>query len=166
MAEDINKVLLVGRLTRDAELSYTNSGYALCKFSIAVNRRKKQGDNWIDEANFFELTLWGKRAESLNQYLTKGVQIACEGQLKQERWEQDGQKRSKVSVEAVNIQLLGGKSNNDQSNNSGGNPSNGYQQQGQQNRGTNQSTNSQQSFESYQPPSRPAQDQYEDDIPF
>ena len=125
MAEDINNVILVGRLTRDSELMYTNSGYPLCKFSIAVNRRRKQGEQWVDEANFFDVNLWGKRGESLSSYLTKGQQIAIEGQLKQERWEQDGQKRSKVTVEAEQIQLLGSKSDS-----SGGNSS---QSSGQQN---------------------------------
>lgn len=109
MAEDINRVNLIGRLTRDAELMYTNSGFALCKMSVAVNRRKKEGDRWTEEPNFFDISLWGKRGEALNQYLQKGAQIALEGHLKQERWEQDGAKRSKVIVEAENIQLLGGK---------------------------------------------------------
>lgn len=109
MAEDLNRVVLIGRLTRDAELQYTNTGFAIGKMSIAVNRRRKQGDQWIDEGNFFDVTLFGKRAESLAQYLLKGNQIAVEGQLRQERWEQEGLKRSKVTIEATNIQLLGSK---------------------------------------------------------
>lgn len=109
MAEDLNRVILVGRLTRDAELQYTNSGFAIGKMSIAVNRRKKQGDQWMDEGNFFDVTLFGKRAESLAQYLLKGNQIAVEGQLNQDRWEQDGMKRSRVNIDATNIQLLGSK---------------------------------------------------------
>lgn len=109
MAEDINKSLLVGRLVRDAELMYTNNRTAVCKFSLAVNRSKKQGDQWIEEVNFFDLVMFGRRAESLNQYLVKGTQIAVEGKLRQDRWEQDGIKRSKVIIEVDNIQLLGGK---------------------------------------------------------
>ena len=58
MAGDINQVILVGRITRDAELKYTASGTALCSFSIAVNRRLKKADQWVDEASFFDLTLW------------------------------------------------------------------------------------------------------------
>lgn len=112
MAEDINKVLLVGRLTREAELTYTGSGAALCKFSLAVNRRRKQGDHWIDEVNFFDIHLWGKRGESLHPYLSKGTQLAVEGQLRQERWNQDGVNRSRVSIEGINIQLLGNGQNN------------------------------------------------------
>ncbi len=105
--EDVNYVILIGRLTRDAELKYTNSGLAVSSFSLAVNRRKRSGDNWEDEVSFFDLALFGKRAEGLNQYLTKGQQVAVEGTLTQDRWEQDGNKRSKVKILANNIQLLG-----------------------------------------------------------
>ncbi len=109
MAEDLNNVFLVGRLTRDIVLSYTANGYPIGKLSLAVNRRRKNGEQWEDEANFFDLILWGKRAEALQRYLLKGTQIAVQGQLKQERWEQDGQKRSRVVIELNNIQLVGGR---------------------------------------------------------
>jgi single-strand DNA-binding protein len=105
---DINHVVLVGRLTRDAELKYTAGGQAVCKFSIAINRRRKSGDQWVDEANFFDIVLWGKQGEALNQYLVKGKQVGVDGELRQDRWEQDGQNRSKVEIVANNIQLLGG----------------------------------------------------------
>jgi single-strand DNA-binding protein len=105
---DINHVVLVGRLTRDAELKYTANGQAVCKFSIAVNRRRKNGDQWIDEANFFDVVLWGRQGESLNQYLVKGKMVGVDGELRQDRWEQDGQNRSKVEIVAANLQLLGG----------------------------------------------------------
>lgn len=111
MAEDINSVTIVGRLTRDAELKYTNSGTAVTRIGIAVNRSRKDGDQWVDEASFFDVTLWGRRGESLNQYLTSGTRIAVAGELRQERWEQDGQTRSRVVIHATNIQLLGGKDN-------------------------------------------------------
>lgn len=110
MASDINKLIIIGRLTRDSELSYTNSGFAITKLSIATNRRKKSGDTWEDEANFFDVVIWGKRGEALNQYLIKGQQVCIEGELRQERWEKDGVKRSKVSIEANNLQLIGSKS--------------------------------------------------------
>jgi len=106
MAEDINQVVLVGRVTRDAELRYTASGAALCSFSVAVNRRVKKGDQWIEEASFFDLTLWDKRAEGLSKYLVKGIQVAVQGELRQDRWEKDGQKQSKVQVVVNNLQLL------------------------------------------------------------
>jgi single-strand DNA-binding protein len=107
---DINHVVLVGRLTRDAELKYTAGGQAVCKFSVAVNRRKKSGEQWVDEANFFDIVLWGRQGESLNQYLLKGKQVGVDGELRQDRWEQDGQNRSKVEIVANNLQLLGGNS--------------------------------------------------------
>jgi single-strand DNA-binding protein len=105
---DINHVVLVGRLTRDAELKYTAGGQAVCKFSVAVNRRRKSGDQWVDEANFFDIVLWGRQGESINQYLVKGKVVGVDGELRQDRWEQDGQNRSRVEIVASNIQLLGG----------------------------------------------------------
>jgi len=108
---DVNHVVLIGRLTRDAELKYTSGGMAVCKFAIAVNKRRKQGEQWVDEASFFDIVLWGKSGESLNQYMVKGKQVAVEGELHQNRWEQDGQPRSKVEIMANNVQLLGGDKN-------------------------------------------------------
>jgi single-strand DNA-binding protein len=105
---DINRVVLVGRLTRDAELKYTATGQAVCKFSVAVNRRRKNGDQWEEEANYFDIVLWGRSGESLNQYLLKGKAVGIDGELRQDRWQQDGQNRSKVEIVASNIQLLGG----------------------------------------------------------
>ena len=105
---DINHVVLVGRLTRNAELKYTNNGSAVSKFGLAINQRRKKDDQWVDEAHFFDIVLWGKTAESLNQYLVKGKQVGIEGQLRQNRWEQDGQARSKVEIFATNVMLLGG----------------------------------------------------------
>ena len=104
---DVNHVVLVGRLTRNAELKYTNNGSAVSKFGLAINQRRKKDDQWVDEAHFFDIVLWGKTAESLNQYLVKGKQVGIEGQLRQNRWEQDGQARSKVEIFATNIMLLG-----------------------------------------------------------
>jgi len=159
MAEDLNRVILVGRLTRDSELQYTNSGYAIVKMGLATNRRRKQGDQWVDEANFFDITLFGKRGESLNQYLSKGTQIAVEGQLRQDRWEQDGMKRSKVLIEATNIQLLGSRSDRGQMGD------NSYQN-------TQGAPRNSQPFESYNRPAPNSsaapktQERFEDDIPF
>ena len=105
---DLNHVVLIGRLTRDAELKYTSGGQAVCKFSIAVNRRKKNGDQWEDEASFFDIVVWGRQGESLNQYLVKGKMVGVDGELRQDRWQQDGQNRSKVEIVANYLQLLGG----------------------------------------------------------
>jgi single-strand DNA-binding protein len=105
---DVNHVVLIGRLTRDAEYKVLPSGQGVCNFSVAVNRRKKSGDQWEDEANYFDIVLWGKQADSINRYLVKGKQVGVDGELRQDRWQQDGQNRSKVVVSANNVQLLGG----------------------------------------------------------
>lgn len=113
MAADVNSLVIVGRLTRDAELKYTASGQALATFAVAVNRKVKRGDAWEEEGNFFDVVYWGRGAEAVNQYLLKGKQIAIEGSLKQDRWQDaEGQPRSKVVIEANTVQLLGGQSQN------------------------------------------------------
>jgi single-strand DNA-binding protein len=104
----INHVVLVGNLTRDAELKFTNAGLAISKFSLAVNRRTKKGDTWQDEVDFFDAVFMGKGAEAVSQYLLKGKQVGIQGELRQNRWEQEGQKRSKVEIFVTNLQLLGG----------------------------------------------------------
>ena len=151
---DINHVVLVGRLTRDAELKYTASGQAVCKFSVAVNRRRKNGDQWEDEANYFDVVLWGRQGESLNQYLVKGKSVGVDGELRQDRWQQDGQNRSKVEIVANNIQLLGG---NPGSNTSGG----GSQASG--NHGFSQNNRAENTPHDNAVPS---DDKFTDDIPF
>lgn len=108
---DVNVVVLVGRLTRDMELKYLTSGTAVGTFSIACSEDVKQGDKWEEKAHFFDCVLWGKRAESLKQYLTKGKQVAVGGRLRQETWQnKEGQNRSKVVVNVEKVQLLGGAS--------------------------------------------------------
>ena len=109
MAGSINHVVLVGNLTRNAELKYTNSGMAISTFSLAVNQRRKKDDQWVDEAHFFDVEYFGKAAEAVNQYLVKGKQVGVEGSLRQDRWEKDGQARSKVKITASNLMLLGGR---------------------------------------------------------
>lgn len=111
---DTNHVVLVGRLTKylgtdERSFGYVANGQARANISIAVNRSKKNGDQWIDEVNYFDVTIWGKTAENLKPYLTKGKQIVVDGYLKQDRWEKDGQKFSKVTVVANNVQLIGGR---------------------------------------------------------
>lgn len=120
MANDVNKVILIGRLTRDLgseerNFGYVGNGMARANVSIAVNRAKKQGDQWTEEVSYFDITIWGKTAENLKPYLTKGKQICVEGHLHQDRWEKDGQKFSRVSIVADKVQLLGGKSDGGQS---------------------------------------------------
>ena len=105
-----NRVVLVGNLTRDVELRYTPQGTAVTDVGMAVNERVKRNDQWVDEANFFDVTLWGRLAEIAGEYLSKGSSVLIEGRLKQETWEQEGKKRSKVKVVAEKLQMLGGKS--------------------------------------------------------
>jgi single-strand DNA-binding protein len=109
MAQDINQVIVIGRLTRDAEIKTTASGQVVSDISIASNRNVKKGDKWESEANFFDVTIWGRQAEALQQYLTKGQQVGITGELRQQRWEKDGQQRSKVIINANHVQLLGSK---------------------------------------------------------
>lgn len=106
---NLNKVFLVGNLTRDPELKYTPQGSPVCNISIAVNRRWKGKDGQDqEEVSFFDVEAWGRVAETSAQYLKKGRSVIVEGRLKQQRWEtQDGQKRSKVIVQADNIEFLG-----------------------------------------------------------
>ena len=103
---DLNHVVLIGRLTRDAELKTLSNGQAVCKFSIAVNRRQKDSENWIDIANFFDIVIWGRQGESLHKFLVKGKMIAVDGELRQDRWQADGQNRSKIEIVANYVQLL------------------------------------------------------------
>lgn len=106
---DINHVIEIGRLTRDAEVGYTPGGMAIAAFSIAVSRSVKKGDQWVDEANYFDVKVFGNQAKNLGPYLTKGKQVGIDGYLHQDRWEKDGQKFSRVMIHANNVQLLGGK---------------------------------------------------------
>lgn len=108
--KDINITVLVGRLTKDGELKYAKSGLPILAFSLAVNRSVKQGDQWKDEASFIDCEYMGKPAEAVARYLTKGQQVGVEGELKQDRWEQNGQTRSKLVVSAHNVRLMGGQS--------------------------------------------------------
>ncbi len=164
---DINHVILVGRLTRDAELKYTSGGMAVCKFAIAVNRRRKEGEQWVEEAHFFDIVLWGRSGEAINQYLVKGKQVAVEGELRQSRWEQDGQAKSRVEIMANNVQLLGGGAAGSGNAQGGGNAAAG--QQSSYGQGGSPSAAYQKRPES---PARPANDMddgpadFPDDIPF
>ena len=104
-----NRVVLVGNLTRDVELRFTPQGTAVTDVSLAVNERVKRNEQWVDEVNFFDITLWGRTAEIAGEYLAKGSSILIEGRLKLDRWEQEGQKRSKIKIIGEKMQMLGAK---------------------------------------------------------
>ena len=129
---DINRVTIIGHLTRDEELTYTPGGMAIGKISVAVNRRVKKGQEWVDEANYFDVSIFGKQAESLQKYLTKGKQVGVDGFLKQDRWQDQatGQNRSAVKIISNDIQLLGGKDGSSQNNDGYNDGSAGYDPDG------------------------------------
>ena len=105
-----NRVILIGNLTRDPELRYIQSGSAVTEIGLAVNeRRKTPNGEWVDDVNFIDITLWGRTAEVVCEFCTKGRPLFVEGRLKYETWETDGQKRSKLKVIGERIQLLGSK---------------------------------------------------------
>jgi single-strand DNA-binding protein len=105
---NLNRVLLIGNLTRDPELRYTPKGIPIADIGVAVNRK------WTDESGakkeevtFVDVTLWGRPAEIAQQYLRKGSPVFLEGRLHLDTWEQNGQKRSRLRVIGENLQLLG-----------------------------------------------------------
>lgn len=105
----VNKVILVGNLGRDAEVRYTPGGAAVASFSIATteNWTSKDGEKH-EQTEWHRIVLWGKSAESLQPYLTKGKQIYVEGRLQTRQWEKDGQKHYTTEIKSDRIVLLGG----------------------------------------------------------
>lgn len=122
---DFNKVMILGRLTRDPEVRYIPNGSAVCDISLATNRRIPAGEGqWKDETTFIDVTLWRRQAELAGQYLGKGRELFVEGYLSMDTWEDrnTGQKRSKLKVVCDNMQFVGGNAGG------GGNPGGGQQQ--------------------------------------
>ena len=108
----INRVVLTGNLTRDAELKQTPGGMAIVKMRLAVNDRRKNATTgqWEDSPNYIDVTMFGARGEAVSRFLSKGKQIAVEGKLRWHEWETpEGQKRSAIEVVADDIELLGGR---------------------------------------------------------
>jgi len=105
----LNKVLLIGNLTKDPELRYTPNGIAVVNLRIAVNRRfrDRASGELKEETCFITVTAWDKQAEACNQYLKKGSPIFVEGTLQSRSWEANGQKRSTIEVRAERVQFLG-----------------------------------------------------------
>lgn len=107
-----NRVILLGNLTRDPELRYTPSGTAVTDIGLAVNdRRKNANGEWVDEVTFLDVTLWGRTAEVVGEYCSKGSPLFVEGRLKQDKWQDKntGENRYKLKIIGDRIQLLGGK---------------------------------------------------------
>lgn len=104
----INKVHIVGNLTRDPEERTTPSGIAVVSFGVAVNERRKnaQTGEWGDEPHFFDVTMFGNSGTYAASRISKGSKVAVEGRLRYSSWEKDGQKRSKVDIVCENIEFL------------------------------------------------------------
>jgi len=113
MARSFNMVVLMGNLTRDPELRQTPNGQSVCSFSLALNRSYKGSDgNWVESTDYVDIVCWGPLGERVAQYLTKGRPCLVHGRLQSRSWEQEGQKRSKVEVNANDVTFLGGPGDN------------------------------------------------------
>jgi single-strand DNA-binding protein len=112
---DINRVTLVGRLTRDPELRGLPSGTSVLNIGLAVNgRQKDQSGNWTEKPNFFDVKVFGAQADMLANHLAKGRRIGVDGRLEWSSWDaQDGTKRSKVEVVAQSVQFLDSRGDGD-----------------------------------------------------
>lgn len=119
----INRVIISGNLTRDPELRNTQSGMAVLSFGVAVNDRCKnqQTGEWEDRPNFVDCTMFGNRANSVAQYLSKGTKVSIEGKLRWHQWERDGQKRSKLDVIVDEIEFMSSRDSNGGAQSHGGN---------------------------------------------
>jgi single-strand DNA-binding protein len=105
---NINRVVISGNLTRDPELRSTPGGTSVCSLRVAVNSRRKEGDQWVDKPNYFDVTVWGTQGENCAQYLSKGRPVAIDGRLNWREWDaQDGSKRQSVDIIADSVQFLG-----------------------------------------------------------
>src|SRR5271167_5098952 len=105
---NINRLVITGNLTADPELRSTPSGTSVCNLRIACNTRRKDGEEWVDKPNFFNVTVWGGQGENVARYLAKGRPVAIDGRLEWREWEaQDGNKRQAVDVIADSVQFLG-----------------------------------------------------------
>ena len=111
---NLNRVFLMGNLTRDPELRYIPSGTAVANLGLAVNRRYKDPNgNLQEEVCYVTVVVWGRQAETASQYLTKGRPVFVEGRLQYRTWEQDGKKRSTLEVRCERLQFLGSKPGTD-----------------------------------------------------
>lgn len=183
----LNKVFLMGNLTRDPELTFTPGGTAICKFGLAINRRFSQNGQDKDETCFLEIVVWGKQAETSARFLQKGANVFIEGRLTYEQWtEKDTQKkRSQIRVTAERVQFMNARRDDMGGDSDGGyDDSSSYQGQQQGNSSSRPYQPRQQQYQGRQqgqqrsaqdePPQMPPQEEYpyedvggvDDDIPF
>lgn len=103
----LNKVFIVGRLTKDPVVRYTPQGTPVSEFSIAYNRRYRSGDEWREESHFFDIKAWGKLADRVVSQISKGYLVIVEGSLIQERWtSKEGTQQSKIRILADSVKLI------------------------------------------------------------
>ena len=134
----INRVIISGNLTRDAELRRTAAGMSILSFCVAVNdRRKNQQGEWENYPNYVDCVMFGNRAEKLAGYLYRGIKVVIDGKIRYSSWDSNGQKRSKLEVVVDDLELLSRRENNQQHSN-----------------------------QQYQPSQSPQLPVYDDDIPF
>lgn len=164
----INRAMISGNLTRDADLRETGSGMPVLSFAVAVNDRRKnpQTGEWEDYPNFIDCTMFGARASALQKYLVKGTKVSIEGKLRWSQWERDGQKRSKIDVVVNEVDFMTRRTD-------GGSYNNNYNEPN-----SSQSYNNYNQTPNYQPAPSEQQNQqtpqnqaytpsfYDDDIPF
>jgi single-strand DNA-binding protein len=122
-ASNINVVVITGNLTQDPELRHLGSGTAVCEMRVAVNTRRKEGNEWVDKPNYFNVVVWGAQGENCAQYLSKGRPVAVEGRLDWREWEaKDGSgKRQAVQIVANTVQFLGSRDGSGGGGQGGGN---------------------------------------------
>jgi single-strand DNA-binding protein len=101
-----NKVILIGNLTKDPELRYTPKGTPVCTLRLASTTRYKSGDSMKDDTLFINVVVWGKQGETAAQYLAKGRSVLVEGRLQEQRWETDGQQKSRFEIVAQGVRFL------------------------------------------------------------
>jgi single-strand DNA-binding protein len=122
-ATNINRVVLTGNLTKDPELRNLPSGTAVCSLRIATNtRRKDQSGEWVDKANYFDVTVWGAQGENVARFCAKGRPIAVDGRLEYREWQDKdtGKTRSAVEIVADSVQFLGSRDDSGNGNGGGG----------------------------------------------
>lgn len=155
---NLNRVLLIGNLTRDPELRVTPKGNSICQFGLAVNRTFKDASGQTrEETTFIDIEAWGRQGETISKYCTKGRALFVEGRLRFDQWEDKntGQKRSRLSVVLENFQFLGGRGDGPEDGSSGSGGSSDHE-----------------SPERHSPPPRPprqapaAEENLDEDVPF